>query len=256
MPQFTNHSFPSFFSFLVANFINVASINQKRIIITPQTKGILASFVTQLGRMLQNQFAKERDWDQFHQPRNLLLAMLYISDNVGYLNILASPLPPPTPHPFKQSWFLLDGAVDPWSEVTHTVRCQKVSTSLRIKQVNMLSPCYLINELKINKIFHTACVWSGGEGWLEGRTLLVILIMIKETFQWKGEVKEGLPDWSEKDKKHLEQELSDVLIYLVRLSEKCHIDLPKAAIEKIALNGKKYPAEKVQGSSKKYTEYI
>lgn len=67
--------------------------------------------------------------------------------------------------------------------------------------------------------------------------------------------KKKFADWSEKDKKHLEQELSDVLIYLVRLSEKCHIDLPKAAIEKIALNGKKYPAEKVQGSSKKYTEY-
>ena len=27
-------------------------------------------------RRMQSQFAKERDWDQFHQPRNLLLAMV------------------------------------------------------------------------------------------------------------------------------------------------------------------------------------
>ncbi|KAK3751786.1 hypothetical protein QZH41_013253, partial [Actinostola sp. cb2023] len=27
-------------------------------------------------RQLQAQFAKERDWNKFHQPRNLLLAMV------------------------------------------------------------------------------------------------------------------------------------------------------------------------------------
>ena len=57
------------------------------------------------------------------------------------------------------------------------------------------------------------------------------------------------------EKHHLAQELSDVLIYLVRLADKCHIDLPKETVEKIALNNKKYPAELVRGSSKKYTEY-
>ena len=63
------------------------------------------------------------------------------------------------------------------------------------------------------------------------------------------------PDWSEKDKKHLGQELSDVLIYLVRLAEKCEIDLPKEALAKMTINAKKYPAQKVKGSNKKYTEY-
>jgi len=51
------------------------------------------------------------------------------------------------------------------------------------------------------------------------------------------------------------QEMSDVLIYLVRLAEKCHIDLPTAAARKIELNRLKYPVDKVCGSSKKYTEY-
>lgn len=62
-------------------------------------------------------------------------------------------------------------------------------------------------------------------------------------------------DWSPKEKQHLAQELSDVLVYLVRLAEKCHVDLPKEVVAKIALNDKKYPADLVKGSSKKYTEY-
>lgn len=65
----------------------------------------------------------------------------------------------------------------------------------------------------------------------------------------------GVPEFSEKEKKNLEHELSDVLIYLVRLSQLCHIDLPRAALEKIEHNRLKYPIDKVYGSSKKYTEY-
>eukprot|EP00441_Pelagodinium_beii_P003899 CAMPEP_0197701080 /NCGR_PEP_ID=MMETSP1338-20131121/122760_1 /TAXON_ID=43686 ORGANISM="Pelagodinium beii, Strain RCC1491" /NCGR_SAMPLE_ID=MMETSP1338 /ASSEMBLY_ACC=CAM_ASM_000754 /LENGTH=179 /DNA_ID=CAMNT_0043284749 /DNA_START=60 /DNA_END=596 /DNA_ORIENTATION=+ len=57
-----------------------------------------------------------------------------------------------------------------------------------------------------------------------------------ECFQWKGEVPEGLPGWSEKQRAHLGQEISDVLLYLIRLSHKCHIDLPKAAMDKLAVN--------------------
>lgn len=49
--------------------------------------------------------------------------------------------------------------------------------------------------------------------------------------------------------------MSDVLIYLVRLADKCHVDLPQAVLSKMALNNVKYPADKVYGSSAKYTEY-
>ncbi|KAA0044577.1 hypothetical protein IC582_017264 [Cucumis melo] len=103
-------------------------------------------------------FAKERDWDQFHSPRNLLLAMV--------------------------------------SEV--------------------------------------------GE--------------LSEIFQWKGEVPRGLPDWKEEEKQHLGEELSDVLLYLVRLADICGIDLGKAVLRKMELNGKKYPVELCKGSSRKHTE--
>jgi hypothetical protein len=51
----------------------------------------------------------------------------------------------------------------------------------------------------------------------------------------------SLSGWSEAEREHLGQELSDVLIYLVRLSEQCHIDLPAAVLDKFKLNAKKYP---------------
>ncbi|KAJ3613952.1 hypothetical protein NHX12_017530 [Muraenolepis orangiensis] len=110
-------------------------------------------------RRLQAEFTDERDWNQFHQPRNLLLAM----------------------------------------------------------------------------------VGEVGE--------------VSELFQWRGEVAEGLPAWTDSEKEHLGQELSDVLIYLLELAEKCHVDLPQAVLRKMALNRLKYPAGKVHGSAKKYTEY-
>jgi len=91
------------------------------------------------------------------------------------------------------------------------------------------------------------------------RNLLLAMVgevgEVSEIFQWKGEVEEGLTGWSNEDKEHVAQELSDVLIYLVRLAEKCHVDLPKAVVEKLKLNAKKYPAPQVFGSSRKYTEY-
>lgn len=71
----------------------------------------------------------------------------------------------------------------------------------------------------------------------------------------KKQFNDIIADWSEKDKKHVGQELSDCLIYLVRLSEKCHVDLPAEVLNKIALNKQKYPASRVYGSNKKYTEY-
>lgn len=91
------------------------------------------------------------------------------------------------------------------------------------------------------------------------RNLLLAMVgevgEVAELFQWRGEVAEGLPDWSESEREQLAHELSDVLIYLVELAEKCRVDLPQAVIRKMALNRLKYPASKVHGSAKKYTEY-
>jgi dCTP diphosphatase len=74
-----------------------------------------------------------------------------------------------------------------------------------------------------------------------------------EHFQWLTEAQSGkLPT----DKlAEVEQELADILIYLIRLADKLDVNLLQAAEKKIAHNEKKYPPDKVRGSSKKYTEY-
>ena len=74
---------------------------------------------------------------------------------------------------------------------------------------------------------------------------------LSEIFQWKGEVPRGLPGWKEEEKQHLGEELSDVLLYLVRLSDICEVDLGKAALRKLELNALKYPVSLSKGSSKK-----
>ena len=54
---------------------------------------------------------------------------------------------------------------------------------------------------------------------------------------------------------HLREEIGDVLIYLVNLSDRCGIDPVEAAFEKIKINAEKYPPGLVRGKSDKYTEY-
>lgn len=127
--------------------------------VSGRARGFSPELTMEQIRQMQAQFTDERDWDQFHQPRNLLLAL------VGEVGELA------------------------------------------------------------------------------------------ELFQWRGEVMEGLPDWTDTERTALAHELSDVLIYLVALSDKCRVDLTRAVLEKLQVNRNKYPVEMVQGSSKKYTQY-
>ncbi|KAL5215498.1 hypothetical protein ABZP36_006899 [Zizania latifolia] len=78
------------------------------------------------------------------------------------------------------------------------------------------------------------------------RNLLLAMIAevgeLSELFMWKGEVPKGLPGWEETEKEHLGEELSDVLLYLIRLSDMCGVDLGDAATKKIVKNAVKYPA--------------
>ncbi|EXB93724.1 hypothetical protein L484_011718 [Morus notabilis] len=77
------------------------------------------------------------------------------------------------------------------------------------------------------------------------RNLLLAMVgevgELSEIFQWRGEVDKGLPNWAKSDKEHLGEELSDVLLYLIRLADICGIDLGDAASKKIVKNAIKYP---------------
>jgi NTP pyrophosphatase (non-canonical NTP hydrolase) len=74
-----------------------------------------------------------------------------------------------------------------------------------------------------------------------------------EHFQWLSE-QESL-SLNETKKNAVATEIADVLIYLIRISDILNIDLSEAVNSKMKLNTEKYPADKVYGNSKKYTEY-
>ncbi len=91
------------------------------------------------------------------------------------------------------------------------------------------------------------------------RNILLALVgevgELAELFQWKNECDVGLKDWTIAERKALEDELSDVLIYLIRLSDRCRVDLPQVVVNKLKKNELKYPIDKVYGSSQKWTAY-
>jgi NTP pyrophosphatase (non-canonical NTP hydrolase) len=71
-----------------------------------------------------------------------------------------------------------------------------------------------------------------------------------EPFQWLTEEQSRtLPP---ETRAAVEEELADVLLYLVRLADKLDVDLAAAARAKITKNAEKYPVEKSRGSSRKY----
>ena len=73
-----------------------------------------------------------------------------------------------------------------------------------------------------------------------------------EHFQWLGE--EQSRTLGKQQRSEVALELADVLSYLVRLADKLDVDLLAAAAAKIAINARRYPAERVRGSSRKYTQ--
>jgi dCTP diphosphatase len=74
-----------------------------------------------------------------------------------------------------------------------------------------------------------------------------------EEFQWLTEEQSWALTPERLERARLE--LADVFIYLLRIADTLGVDLLTAADDKIALNERKYPADRVRGDSRKYTEY-
>ena len=74
-----------------------------------------------------------------------------------------------------------------------------------------------------------------------------------EQFQWLSEADSYAP--SDSQRRAIEDELADVMIYLIRLADKLGMDLVCAAKKKLEQNHRKYPADRVRGSARKYTDY-
>ena len=70
-----------------------------------------------------------------------------------------------------------------------------------------------------------------------------------ENFQWKTSDESVAVNFQK-----IQDELADVLIYALLLSNELNVNLEQAVIDKIKKNGEKYPIEKAYGSNKKYNE--
>jgi NTP pyrophosphatase (non-canonical NTP hydrolase) len=82
--------------------------------------------------------------------------------------------------------------------------------------------------------------------------LSVEVAELLERFQWlSDDASQRLPAG---EVAKIREELADVLLYLVRLADRLGVDLVAAAQDKIALNARKYPADKARGTSRKYTQ--
>jgi len=84
--------------------------------------------------------------------------------------------------------------------------------------------------------------------------LIIEAAELLEPFRFKSEkeVEELFKD--SKKKEDIENEMADVLYFLVRFAQKYDIDLSEAFDRKMKESAKKYPIEKAKGSNKKYDE--
>ena len=74
-----------------------------------------------------------------------------------------------------------------------------------------------------------------------------------EHFQWLSE--EQSAGLTPEQLAPVADEIADVQLYLVRLADRLGVDIPTAVAKKTKKNEAKYPADKVRGSARKYTDY-
>ena len=72
---------------------------------------------------------------------------------------------------------------------------------------------------------------------------------LNDLFQWLTEEQSNNVDNDE-----IRQEIADIFIYLLRLSDKLDIDIEEAVREKIEINAKKYPVDLAKGNATKYNK--
>ncbi|HAK50703.1 MAG TPA: nucleotide pyrophosphohydrolase [Gammaproteobacteria bacterium] len=82
--------------------------------------------------------------------------------------------------------------------------------------------------------------------------LSVEVAEIVEILQWLSE--EESQSLTDEQRLEMQDEIGDVMNYLVRLADRLDIEPVQAAMQKIEKNRIKYPVETAKGTSAKYTE--
>ena len=75
-----------------------------------------------------------------------------------------------------------------------------------------------------------------------------------ELFQWRTESESWSIMDDERGAQAVRDELADVMLYALRLADLLQVDLTTALTDKMRKNAARYPADKVRGRARKYTE--
>src|SRR5438132_4813055 len=75
---------------------------------------------------------------------------------------------------------------------------------------------------------------------------------LQERFLWKN--KKETENFIQNNLHKVKEEMADVAIFLLSLSDVLGVDLSEIIDEKLKENAKKYPIEKAKGNNKKYSE--
>ncbi len=77
---------------------------------------------------------------------------------------------------------------------------------------------------------------------------------LQECFLWKddAETESFLKDPEKRSA--VEEEIADILLFALLLSDRLKIDVGKAILKKLQANAEKYPVQLARGNARKYTE--
>ncbi|RRT48840.1 hypothetical protein B296_00013379 [Ensete ventricosum] len=149
---------------------------------------------------------------------------------------------------FRRARVTVAGAIRPSSSISSSTLSEKVMEGE--KQEAIEKEVAKVPDVSLKELSRKLEEFALERDWMQfhsPRNLLLAVVgevgELAEIFMWRGEVAKGLPNWEESDKEHLGEELSDVLLYLIRLSDICGVDLGEAALKKIVKNAIKYPAK-------------
>jgi len=77
---------------------------------------------------------------------------------------------------------------------------------------------------------------------------------LQELFLWKEDISASKIKGDRRQFKRVKEEVADIFIYLLSLSDILGLDLSEAVADKLEENARKYPITKSKGSNKKYDE--
>lgn len=120
----------------------------------------------------------------------------------------------------------------------------------------------LMKSINIEKINNLVCDFNKEREWEQfhsiknlSMALAVESSELMELFQWMTEMDSENVKNDINLKSKLEDEISDVFIYLMRIAVKANVDIEQSILKKIEKNRSKYPIEKSKGNSKKYSDF-